>query len=202
MEVLDAGSGVTFFPWMLRRAYPQAEIRCCDINDRWTTLYAQIGERSGQSVEFLSRSLSDTGLRSKSVDVLYCISVLEHAPNFLEIIEEFSRILRPGGLVVITFDLSLEKGGHLSPAEGDELLGAIHRGLFGRDSACSIPRGADGLLTTDIARILGRPELLPWRAPTLRSRLRHLARFRMPPRHPPLLTIYCVGGVTPAGCPE
>ncbi len=88
-------------------------------------------------------------------------------------------------------------GPHLSPAEGDELLSAIHRGLLGGDSARSILRGADGVLTTDIARTLGRRDLLPWRTPTLRSRLRHLRRFRMPPRHPPLLTIYCVGGVTP-----
>ena len=197
MAVLDAGSGVTFFPWLLHRAFPRAGIRCCDINADWAGLFEQIGRRSGQSVEFLARSLEHTGLESNSIDVLYCISVLEHAPNYLEIIEEFSRILRPGGLVVITFDISLEKGGHLSPVEGDELLGAIYRGLLGADSAGSIPRTAGGLLTTDIARTLGRPELLPWARPTFRSRVKDLMRLRMPPRHPPLLTIYCVGGVTP-----
>ena len=83
------------------------------------------------------------------------------------------------------------------PQEADELLKAIDRGLLARETTGSTPRRPDGLLTTDIARDLGRPELLPWKIPTIRSRLKHLLRFRRPPRYPPLLTIYCVGGATP-----
>jgi SAM-dependent methyltransferase len=197
-RVLDAGAGLTFFPWLLARIFPRASLHCCDLDARWGEIHARIGEREGRSIEFLARSLADTGLESSSVDVVYCISVLEHAPDYLAIIDEFSRILRPGGLAAITFDVSLEPGGHLAPDEANRLLEAIEKRLFGRRSCGTIPRSTQGLLTTDVARLLGRPDLLPWSRPPLRARLSHLARFRRAPRWPPRLTVYCVGGLTPA----
>ncbi len=46
-------------------------------------------------------------LVTESVDVVYCISVLEHIPDFETTIAEAFRVLRPGGLLILTVDLDL-----------------------------------------------------------------------------------------------
>jgi len=45
---------------------------------------------------------------SESFDVVLCISVLEHLPDKRAALRELVRLLRPGGICVLTFDLALE----------------------------------------------------------------------------------------------
>jgi SAM-dependent methyltransferase len=55
----------------------------------------------GPSVEFLLGSISSIPLASDSVDLIFCISVLEHVMDVDSIVREWYRILRPGGKVLI-----------------------------------------------------------------------------------------------------
>src|SRR5262249_43224074 len=56
-------------------------------------------------------------LGDTEVDAIYCISVLEHIPTFQRTVEEMARVLRPDGLVLLTFDIDLR---------GDSEIGPVH----------------------------------------------------------------------------
>ena len=104
------------------------------------------------------------------MDVICCISVLEHTGNYRAILAEFSRVLRAGGLLVLTFDLSLDGKFKLSRQEAKNLLGAIGE-LFNIaeiDAAAEMARldRPNEILSTDLVRRT-EPDLLPWKYPKL-----------------------------------
>lgn len=103
-RVLDAGSGVTFFPFFLSDYY---SMTCIDQDD-YSVIYNSINYTQGTNVEFIKSTLSDIKLPDNSFDAIYCISVLEHTNNYDNILEEINRLLKPDGIVVITFDISLD----------------------------------------------------------------------------------------------
>jgi len=41
-------------------------------------------------------------LQDKSLDGVICSEVLEHVPNYQAALDEFARVLRPGGKLLIT----------------------------------------------------------------------------------------------------
>jgi ubiquinone/menaquinone biosynthesis C-methylase UbiE len=70
---------------------------------------------STQSLEFLKKRFADIGrfdtlelngtnlsnVNDESFDMVATYSVLHHVPNYLEIIQEFARIIKPGGIIYI-----------------------------------------------------------------------------------------------------
>ena len=64
-------------------------------------------------------------LETESVDAVYCISVLEHIPNFSDVIADVRRVLRPGGLFVPTFDVDLRGNFQLGPASYTRLIDTL-----------------------------------------------------------------------------
>jgi ubiquinone/menaquinone biosynthesis C-methylase UbiE len=64
-------------------------------------------------------------LETESVDCVYCISVLEHIPDFEAVISEIGRLLRPGGLLVLTFDVDLRGNWELGPDAYTRLMDAL-----------------------------------------------------------------------------
>jgi ubiquinone/menaquinone biosynthesis C-methylase UbiE len=107
--------------------------------------------------------------------VIACISVLEHTSNYGEIIREFARVLRPGGLLVLTFDLSLDGKFELPKDRAADLLKEIQRKFAVRDGvnlekelARMDNPDAEKILTTDHIRQT-QPDLLPWKHPMLKA---------------------------------
>ena len=121
-EVVDFGSGVTFFPFALARA--GWTVTCVD-ND--PLVIHDLGLASTALATPL-RPLLNAGphipLADASCDAVYSISVLEHLPDPLPVIAEAARILRPGGVFVLTLDVDLEGDGPIAPAGFDLLLAA------------------------------------------------------------------------------
>ncbi len=112
-RVLDAGSGVTYFPYYLcREIGPRCEVTCFDSNPKYHAMFKQIKANAANAaapkVEFVEGMLQKMPFEPKHFDAVCCISVLEHTSNYSEILDEFSRVLKPGGVLVITFDLSLD----------------------------------------------------------------------------------------------
>jgi len=107
---IDFGCGVTFFPFAVaRRGF---RVICAD-NDPvcGTDLQRATGiMRSGDKVQFLLTDGTSIPVPDSSVNVVYSISALEHLQDPAAAIAEFSRILVPGGLLLITFDLDLVPG--------------------------------------------------------------------------------------------
>jgi len=176
VRVLDAGSGVTFFPYYLRKETPRAEITCFDSNNTYHPMFAAVNNTMGeQKVKFVEGLLQKLPFENDSFDAVCCISVLEHTGNYNEILDEFARVLRPGGLLVLTFDLSLDGKFELPKNVAGELLTALsnkfavapdvdlHKELNRMDDPAR-----DRILTTDYIRDT-QPDLLPWKHPTLKA---------------------------------
>jgi SAM-dependent methyltransferase len=169
LKVLDAGSGVTYFPYFICENLPQAGVVCCDYNPSYRQMFDEINAARGNPpVAFIDAALQDLPLDEDSLDVICCISVLEHTENYDEILKEFVRVLRPGGLLVLTFDLSLDGRHTLRREVAERLLDSLaakFRACGGIDAKAELAKMSEpGILSTDHVRAT-EPELLPWTRP-------------------------------------
>jgi len=125
--IVDLGSGATFFPFAIARlGYSviavDADARAKSSMDR---AIGAVSTGTGEVTSLLSDARS-IALETESVDGVYCISVLEHIPDFEAVISEVRRILRPGGLFVLTFDVDLRGNFELGPAAFTRLMQMLH----------------------------------------------------------------------------
>lgn len=159
-DVLDAGSGITFFPFFLSRLF---KVTCVDQDD-YSDPYILINRNQRADVRFIHSNLESIPIEPNSYDAVYCVSVLEHTGHHAIILKEFHRILKPGGLLIVTFDVALDGG-----SEGLEQVAAeaIIRDLqdaFSLNYTVNDFRGelrSGDLYTTDFVRCWDE-RLLPW----------------------------------------
>jgi hypothetical protein len=115
---------------------------------------------------------------------------LEHTQDYSRILEEFARVVRPGGTVIVSFDISLDGDRDISISGAIDLLGQASK-IF---ESISIGNAREILLastwgdsfTTKQAQKLD-PSLLPWRYPSIlykiKSRITNgKALMHWPPR--------------------
>ena len=110
-KVVDLGSGVTFFPFSVAKL--GYHVYCLDIDATCgldIERAAAAMQHQPDKVDFRLISDGRFPLKDGEVDTVYCISVLEHIPDFENIknaIEEVFRVLKPNGLFILTIDLDL-----------------------------------------------------------------------------------------------
>lgn len=110
-KIVDLGSGVTFFPYSVAKL--GCQVHCLDIDPICATdieKASSVVEHQPGKVDFRLISNGCFPLSDEEVDVLYCISVLEHVTDFnstIEVIEEVFRVLKPNGLFILTIDIDL-----------------------------------------------------------------------------------------------
>ena len=106
--VADIGSGVTFFPFSVGRL--GYHVHCLDIDAPCgpdiERAVAEVPHQPGK-VDFRLISNGSLPLEDGEVDAVYCVSVLEHIPDFEHTVKEVFRVLKPNGLVILTIDLDL-----------------------------------------------------------------------------------------------
>jgi SAM-dependent methyltransferase len=177
-RVLDAGSGVTFFPHFIQAEIPSAQVTCCDYDPRYVPLFDAINARSERPVALGIAPLQRLPYPDGSFEAVACVSVLEHTTDYPGILREFARVLTPGGLFVGTFDLCLDGRGQISPDGAKDLL-RVARELFPLGDVPDLDREAarGDLYTTAVVRRT-RPELLPFGRIPLRVSLGALRRGR------------------------
>ncbi|HEX7118728.1 MAG TPA: class I SAM-dependent methyltransferase [Longimicrobiales bacterium] len=170
LRVLDAGSGLTFFAHWLAHEFPTLRIECCDRDPRAAAAATRLVPPAATSVSYSTQDLAALTFENGSFDAVACVSVLEHTGRHEEIVEEFARILRPDGRLVLTIDISLDGRWQIPVDRARALLGALDRrfepaadydaqiGTFDRER----------MLTTEHARRTD-PSLLPWRYPSVRD---------------------------------
>jgi SAM-dependent methyltransferase len=177
VRILDAGCGVTFFPFFLNQRFT---ITCVDQDD-YVSMFKAINKKQNTSVEFIRSSLNSLPFPDNSFDVLYCISVLEHTDNYNKILDEFKRVLKPGGLLVVTFDIALNKNdwGLAIPA-ARALIQQVN-GLFELSySVQDFDRdiSEQTRYSTAYAEKNMAKELLPWPPLTLKNAIRNLISIK------------------------
>ena len=96
LVVVDAGCE----RGMMKRLTPQSQ-RC-----RWIGLDKHINRRHLQSLGYDQALTCDFSqglpLRVNTADVIVCLHVLEHMADPKSVMDEFARILRPGGVLLVT----------------------------------------------------------------------------------------------------
>jgi len=168
MSVLDAGSGVTFFPFFVASRIANSEVSCCDNDSSFKQVFANINGVVQQRVSYHCRDIRSLAYGKEQFDIVYCISVLEHLEDCEGPISEFRRVLKPNGLLIVTFDISLTGQHGIAIARAQELLHSLDA-VFPRDtqSPCfAIDRLASSpeIVTTRYFATRKR-SLLPWNLP-------------------------------------
>lgn len=192
IRILDAGSGFTFFPFFLSSTLG-CEVRCCDSDPSLRPIFNEIHSRESSSVDFDNFNLDSLGYADDCFDIVYSISVLEHTLHHNEILRELKRVVKSEGLVVISFDISLDSKTELDVESACNLLSRIDeefKPLTPIDiSATRKDLQLADILTTEKARSIDR-RLLPWRM-TLYSVMSDLRHLRIPRAPFANLSVYC-----------
>jgi SAM-dependent methyltransferase len=192
VDVADAGSGFTFFPFYLQRRHPDARICCIDADPTAGRAIDEAARILGNGPSFLLEDLEELNQVSESLDAVFSVSVIEHTANPQQVVEEVHRILKPGGMFVCTFDVSFEKGSPMHVKQVERLVKRLHD-LFDNQDAedLSITDTFEKSERVTTAWIAGAyPERLPWRHPRLVWLYDALqGRFRSSLYRP--MTFYC-----------
>jgi SAM-dependent methyltransferase len=177
-RILDAGSGVTFFPHFLQAEIPGSKVVCCDYDESFINIFDKLNRKSDTPVQFDALDMRRLPYPSASFEAVICVSVLEHTSDYTAILREFARVLAPGGLFVGTFDVCLDGQTDISPEEAQQLL-ATAQATFPQGDNIDILKSLNdiNLLTTDYIR-REAPGLLTWRRPPIRVVLGQLRRGR------------------------
>ncbi len=191
--ILDAGSGITFFPFFIHKELKQAGIRCCDYDEQLEPLYSRITADRSADLQFRHADLHRLPYEERSFDIIYCISVLEHTIDHLTILREFRRVLKPGGRLIVTFDISLDGKGDISIEQSKQLLNDLQQ-LFAfeaYDTPQFLAQASDpDMLTTKSDCIPDR--LLPWGRPGLLEKMKYFIRHAALLNYPPAFSFCCV----------
>ena len=100
-RILDAGCGTGEYAcWFAAHG---GEVTGIDLSDGSLSEARAYAQRAGlRNVAFEKRSVLDTGLTSESFDLVYCTGVLHHMDDSFGGLRELTRVLRPGGKILIS----------------------------------------------------------------------------------------------------
>ncbi len=108
--ILDIGSGVS----------PMIEVSDCSVFGDISIPSMKIMKKKGANCSVLD--IINLGLRDKSVDIIVCSEVLEHISDHLRALREMKRILKGGGMLLLTIPIN-----DYYWLKDDELVGHLRR---------------------------------------------------------------------------
>jgi SAM-dependent methyltransferase len=116
MQVLEIGGGLSGFRFVLaRRGCSVVNVDPGDAarGKGWPVTpetFSHLNQRFGTDVSLENCFVEEAGLPTDSFDRVVAISVVEHIPpdDIVTLLDEIRRVLKPGGLFVMTLDLFLD----------------------------------------------------------------------------------------------
>lgn len=183
--LLDAGAGATFFPFHVAHATPGTTVHAVDSDKRMGQVYDAVGD---PSVVFTSTDITALDFPAAFFDGAYSVSVLEHIRDRSRVASEVARVLKPGGPLVLTIDISIDGREDINIPDAEDLIQELGR-WFDPVDAPPLRQGLsdpDILVTTRLD-----PADLPWNW-SLAARTYRLLRHGKSPFRPPTpaLTVY------------
>jgi SAM-dependent methyltransferase len=181
-RLLDAGSGFRFFTALL--AQRGFDVEACDQDASIGPRLDEVAARDDLSIDFTTQDLTQLRYPDASFDHICCVSVLEHTRDPAAIAREFQRCLKPGGSLLLTFDVSAAGDRDIPLVRVRELLDVLE-GLFeplhpfyGKQwlDESALESATELLRTTWFRK--HQPERLPWRFVS-RAYLHGLLRGRL-----------------------
>jgi SAM-dependent methyltransferase len=103
LRVLDIGSERSAYPWLL--AVKGFDVTVSDVTSSYWGLWRTAQRSLGVKPELKILDTQALALPTASFDVYQSVSILEHVPDKAKALEEAARVLRPGGLLLMSFDI-------------------------------------------------------------------------------------------------
>jgi malonyl-CoA O-methyltransferase len=101
-RVLDAGCGKGRYAALIKQSMPQVEVHAVDVSP-------EMLRHVPAGIYTHCASIQDLPYPDASFDLVYCVETLEHAPNPEAALNEMTRVLAPGGrLVIIDKNIALQ----------------------------------------------------------------------------------------------
>jgi len=195
-SILDAGSGVTFYPYYIASHFPNTQMEACDADANLASIYKDINRQEQRWVGFTEADIMRLPYRDESFDCVYCVSVLEHLSSQETAVQEFHRILKPDGLLILTFDVALAGGDGIALTAVRQLLETLGRqfstgGVSNREGLEEL-RSSPAILTTQYcARRNAAHPFWNYSLSRLLWAVAHGYRLCQPANHNHLMTVYC-----------
>lgn len=99
-KVLEVGCGRGFYVKTLNEVWPKLDITGVDLNEKYLSVAKKFV--NDDKVKLIKADATDLPFKDKSFDRIICSEVLEHIPDDQKAISEMHRVLKPGGIVIIT----------------------------------------------------------------------------------------------------
>lgn len=120
LRVLDAGSERSPFPWFL--AIRGFEVIVSDISLDYWGMWRAASKKLGAAPKLQILDSQNLNVPTASIDIYESISIIEHVPNKTAALAEAARVLKPGGLLLLTFDVCEPNMGMTFPAWNGQAL--------------------------------------------------------------------------------
>lgn len=124
--VMDFGSGVTFFPFLLAKL--GCNVTCIDtdpvcVHDLEAA--SSVFPERGANIHPILSGGGELPVASSSMDIVYTISVVEHIPDYASTIDELARVTRQDGYLLLTLDIDMRGGSELSADAFEKFQAAL-----------------------------------------------------------------------------
>ena len=112
-QVVDLGSEISPMPWFL--ATLGAKVTLIEVDSQWLPTWEKLRDQLQVDVSWHVVDSEAIPIPSGSADVVTSFSVVEHQPDKRAAIDEVARVLAPGGMFAVSFDICEPKLGMTFP---------------------------------------------------------------------------------------
>lgn len=99
-KILEIGCGRGFYLNVLSKASPKLDVTGIDLNEKYLSVAKDF--INDNKVKLIKADATKLPFKDKSFDRIIATEILEHIPNDEEVISEINRVLKPGGIVMVT----------------------------------------------------------------------------------------------------
>ena len=112
-KILDIGSGRSAMPWLF--ALLGAEVMMVETGREDVSLWSRIQHRHQLKIGWRIVSSEELPFADNTFDVVTSFSVIEHQPDKALAVAQAARVLKPGGVFAVSFDICQQEWGMRYP---------------------------------------------------------------------------------------